>query len=359
MDESIEKSLAAALENLARLVEIPSCSRQEDGTAGYILSQLAARGIRAQRVKNNVWAANRHFDPQRPTLLLCSHHDTVRPACGYTRDPYKATLENGRLFGLGTSDAGASLVALIEAFAAFYHRPDLRYNLVLAAVAEEECSGPDGISALLPHLPPIDCAVVGEPTGMRMAVAEKSLIVVDCTARGRSGHAAREEGDNAIYKAVRDIQAIERYEFPRISESLGKVKMTVTMVAAGSQHNVIPDRCTFTVDIRTTDAYANEEVMDTLRGLIGSDAQPRSLKRRASSIAADHPLVRAGLDVGLEPFGSPTMSDMALIPSPSVKLGPGLSERSHTADEYVEVAELERGIRVYRALLERLLLPSR
>ena len=339
MEYLIEKALATALENLAHLVEIPSCSRQEDGTAEYLLSHLSGRGIAAQRVKNNVWALNRHFAPKLPTLLLCSHHDTVRPAAGYTRNPYRASLEQGRLYGLGSNDAGAPLVSLIEAFARFYPREGLRYNLALAAVAEEECSGADGVSALWEHLPPIDCAIVGEPTGMRMAVAEKSLIVVDCTAQGRSGHAAREEGDNAIYKAVQDIEAIRRYEFPRVSPTLGKVKMTVTMIQAGTQHNVIPDKCTFTVDIRTTDAYTNREIMDTLQGLI----------------ASDHPLGEAGRALGLDSFGSPTMSDAALLPCPCLKIGPGLSERSHTADEYVEVAELEQGIRVYGQLLERLL----
>ena len=355
MEYSIEKALATALENLAHLVEIPSCSRQEDGTAEYLLSHLSGRGVAAQRVKNNVWALNRHFDPKLPTLLLCSHHDTVHPAAGYTRNPYRASLEQGRLYGLGSNDAGAPLVSLIEAFARFYPREGLRYNLALAAVAEEECSGADGVSALWEHLPPIDCAIVGEPTGMRMAVAEKSLIVVDCTAQGRSGHAAREEGDNAIYKAVQDIEAIRRYEFPRVSPTLGKVKMTVTMIQAGTQHNVIPDKCTFTVDIRTTDAYTNREIMDTLQGLIGAQAQARSLRRRAWAIASDHPLVEAGRALGLDSFGSPTMSDAALLPCPCLKIGPGLSERSHTADEYVEVAELEQGIRVYGQLLERLL----
>ena len=357
MMESLEKSLAVALGNLSCLVEIPSYSRQEEGTADYIHSHLVSRGIKASRVHNNVWAVNRHFDAGRPTILLCSHHDTVRPASGYTRDPHQARLEDGKLFGLGSNDAGASLVALIEAFAFFYDKENLRYNLVLAAVAEEECSGENGLTALLPEIPPIDCAIVGEPTGMRMAVAEKSLIVVDCTSHGRSGHAARDEGENAIYKAVKDIEAIAGYEFPKISEMLGKVKMTVTMVNAGTQHNVVPDKCTFTVDIRTTDAYTNDQIMETLQGLIQSDAEPRSLKRRASSIPMDHPLVRSGLELGLEPFGSPTLSDQALLNCPSLKIGPGESARSHTADEYVEVAELERGIRIYGELLGKLILP--
>ena len=230
MEYSIEKALATALENLAHLVEIPSCSRQEDGTAEYLLSHLSGRGVAAQRVKNNVWALNRHFDPKLPTLLLCSHHDTVRPAAGYTRNPYRASLEQGRLYGLGSNDAGAPLVSLIEAFARFYPREGLRYNLALAAVAEEECSGADGVSALWEHLPPIDCAIVGEPTGMRMAVAEKSLIVVDCTAQGRSGHAAREEGDNAIYKAMQDIEWFRTYRFPKVSDLFGAVKMSDRIV---------------------------------------------------------------------------------------------------------------------------------
>lgn len=355
MTDWLDKALESALENLRHLVEIPSCSREEDGTAAYLSRHLDARGISSRRVKNNVWAVNRYFDPEKPTLLLCSHHDTVRPASGYTRDPYRASLEQGRLYGLGSNDATGPLVALIETFASFYREKDLRYNLVLAAVAEEECSGADGISALLPHLPPIDCALVGEPTGMRMAVAEKSLIVVDCTALGRSGHAAREEGENAIYKAIRDIEAIRSYRFARHSDTLGEVKMSVTMVQAGTQHNVVPDTCSFVVDIRTTDAYTNEEVMDILQGLIGSRAVPRSLRRRASSIPMDHPLVKAGLRLGLEAFGSPTLSDQALLSCPSLKIGPGLSERSHTADEYIEVEELRQGLRIYRALLETVL----
>ena len=355
MTDLLDNDLACALENLRRLVEIPSCSREEDGTAAYILAHLTSRGIQASRIKNNVWAANRYFDPQKPTLLLCSHHDTVRPASGYTRDPYCACLEDGRLYGLGSNDAGAPLVALMETFAAFYHEKDLQYNLILAAVAEEECSGADGVSALLPHLPPIDCALVGEPTDMRMAVAEKSLIVVDCTAHGRSGHAARDEGDNAIYKAMRDIQAIRDYRFARRSDTLGEVKMSVTMVQAGTQHNVVPDKCTFVVDIRTTDAYTNGEIMEILQGLIASQASARSLRRRASSIPMDHPLVKAGLSLGLVPFGSPTLSDQALLSCPSLKIGPGKSERSHTADEYVEVEELRRGLSVYRQLLRAVL----
>lgn len=351
-----DKSIQTAIANLEKLIGLPSYSRQEDLTADYLFSHLVSRGIDAKRVFNNVWAVNEHFEAGKPTLLLCSHHDTVRPASGYTRDPHTPAMEDGRLYGLGSNDAGAPLVALIEAFACFYARKGLKYNLVLAAVAEEECSGEKGVAALLPHLPTLDGALVGEPTGLRMAVAEKSLIVVDCTAVGRSGHAARDEGENAIYKAVRDIRAIERYEFPRVSDTLGKVKMTVTMVSAGTQHNVIPDKCTFTVDIRTTDAYTNEEIVEILSGVVGAQVRPRNMKRQASSIAADHPLVRAGKDLGLEAFGSPTMSDVALMPCPALKLGPGESARSHTADEYVELAELERGMGVYRDLLEKILL---
>lgn len=351
---TIKEHLEAALENLMRLIEIPSFSGQESGTAEYIFSHLVSRGISASRVRNNVWAANEYFDAAKPTLLLCSHHDTVRPASGYTLDPHLAVVKDGRIYGLGSNDAGASLVSLAEAFVCFYSRKDMKYNLVFSAVAEEECSGENGVSALLPHLPAIDCAVVGEPTGMRMAVAEKSLIVVDCTAHGRSGHAARDEGENAIYKAVKDIEAIRDYRFPRVSEMLGPVKMTVTMVSAGTQHNVIPDECEFTVDIRTTDAYTNEEIVETLSGLVGSQVRPRNMKRRASSIAADHPLVAAGRSLGLETFGSPTLSDQALLSCPSVKIGPGESARSHTADEYVLVQEIEDGIRTYLKLLEKL-----
>lgn len=344
------------LDLLRALIALPSFSREEAQTATLLEGFFHERGIPCQRSGNNVWAVNRHFDAAKPTLLLNSHHDTVRPNAGWTRDPFAPTVEDGKLYGLGSNDAGGCLVALLTAFATFYDRPNLRYNVVMAATAEEEISGPNGIESLLPLLPPIDCAVVGEPTDLQLAVAEKGLLVLDGVAHGRAGHAARDEGDNAIYRALPDLDWFRTYQFPKVSDLLGPVKMTVTGVQAGSQHNVVPDQCRYVVDIRVNECYTLEEVLETVRSHVASSIEPRSVRLRSSGIALDHPLVRAGRALGATCFGSPTLSDQALLRCPSLKVGPGHSGRSHTADEFLYLHELDAGITFYERLLAGVLL---
>ncbi len=340
---------------LRQMIRIPSFSGEEAAAADLAAGFLAGRGVEVQRKGHNVAARNRFFDPAKPTILLNSHLDTVRPNAGYTRDPFAPDIEGDTLYGLGSNDAGAAVVSLAAAFLHFYERDDLAYNLCLALTAEEERSGADGIELIWDELPPIDFAIVGEPTDMQMAVAEKGLLVVDCTARGVSGHAARNEGENAIYKAVRDIEWFENYRFPKVSEWLGTVNMAVTMIHSGTQHNVIPAECTFTVDIRVTEQYTHEEVVETIRRHVASEVTPRSMRLRSSSIPVDHPVVRAGQALGLTMYGSPTSSDQTRIPTLSLKIGPGRSERSHTADEFVRISEIENGIEVYIRLLEGVL----
>lgn len=344
-----------AVELLSRLIATPSVSRDEAATAGVIESFLTDRGVQTRRKGNNIWAFNRHFSDLKPTILLNSHHDTVRPVSGYTRAPFDPSVVEGRLYGLGSNDAGASVVSLTAAFLRFYDRADMRYNLCLAITAEEEVSGAGGIESILPELGNLDFAIVGEPTGMHLAVAERGLMVLDCTARGKAGHAARDEGDNAIYRAMTDIEWFRTYRFPKVSDVLGGVKMNVTMIAAGTQHNAIPDRCDFTVDVRVNDLYTNEEVLAVVRGNIGCEVTPRSTRLRSSSIPQDHPVVRAGAALGREVFGSPTLSDQALLGIPSLKMGPGESARSHMADEYVLLSEIEEGIELYIRILDSIL----
>ncbi|MCD8073193.1 MAG: M20 family metallo-hydrolase, partial [Alistipes sp.] len=330
-----------AVAMLARLIETPSFSRQEEVTAGIVASFLSAHGVGDIRQGgNNVWALNKFFDPSKPTILLNSHHDTVKPNPGYTRDPFKPDIEGGRLYGLGSNDAGASVVALCSAFLDFYDIPHMAYNLCLAITAQEEISGTGGIESILGELPPLDFAIVGEPTGMQMAIAERGLVVVDCVAEGKAGHAARQEGRNAIYEAMEDIEWIRNYRFPEKSDLFGEVKMSVTVISAGSQHNVIPAECSFTIDVRVTDKYTNEQVVETLSRNLKSRVTPRSVRLKPSCIDPSHPAVRAGLRLGLTTFGSPTTSDQALLDVPSMKMGPGDSARSHSADEYVYVDEI-------------------
>lgn len=343
-----------ALELLQKLIARPSLSREEDKTAELLQQALSLEGIEAHRHKNNIWACNRHFDPTKPTLLLNSHHDTVPPAEGYSRDPFKPQKDDGRLYGLGANDAGGALVSLYATFLHFYEQKDLAYNLVLAASAEEEISGTDGISSLLKELPPIDCAIVGEPTGMQMAVAEKGLMVLDCTASGHSGHAARGEGQNAIYEAMKDINWFKNYEFEHSSELLGPIRMSVTGIEGGTKHNVVPESCRFMVDVRTTDIHSNEEVLAIIRRHVRSEVRPRSTRLNPSSIRTSHPLVQAGKKLGLKLFGSSTLSDQALLSVPSVKIGPGESARSHTADEFILIQEIEDGIDTYIKLITQL-----
>lgn len=342
-----------AVELLKGLVSIPSVSRDEAGTAALLFDFLASRGASPERSANNVYARSADFDPARPTLLLNSHHDTVRPAASYTRDPFAPGIERGRLYGLGSNDAGASVVSLAETFLAFRGRP-LPFNLLLALTAEEECMGPHGIRALLPELGEVAMALVGEPTGMQAAVGERGLVVLDCTARGRSGHAARSEGVNALYIALDDIARLRTFRFERESKLLGPIGIAVTQIEAGTQHNVVPDICRFVADVRTTDAYTNEQTVDILRAALRSEAAPRSTHIRAVALDDAHPLVRAALALGLRTYVSPTASDRTLMPFPALKMGPGDSSRSHTADEYVLLSEIAEGLAGYERFIEKL-----
>ena len=342
-----------AIALLKRLIATPSFSRQEDQTANLLTTFFRERQIPFQQLKHNVWAQNRYFDPVKPTLLLNSHHDTVKPNSSWTLDPFEPVEQDGKLFGLGSNDAGGCLVSLLAAFVHFYGRPDLAYNIVMAASAEEEISGRDGLELILPELPPFSFALVGEPTEMQLAIAEKGLLVLDCTAHGISGHAARDEGDNAIYKAIRDIAWLQTYQYPNVSPTLGPIKQSVTIINAGTQHNVVPDTCTFTVDVRVTEQYTLEEVIDIIRANLHSDVKPRSVRLKPSSIAADHPLVRAGLALGRHTYGSPTTSDQAVLNCPSLKCGPGHSGRSHSADEFIYLREIEEGVNGYIQMLEQ------
>ena len=343
-----------AISLLLDLIAIPSFSREENKTADLIGRFLIGEGVQANRYLNNVWACNLHFSPEKPTLLLNSHHDTVKPNPAWTRDPFTPNVENGTITGLGSNDAGGPLVSLIATFLTFHNREDLPYNLVLAATAEEEISGRNGIEALWPTLPHIDMALVGEPTRMEMAVAEKGLMVLDCVAHGKAGHAAREEGVNAIYEAMQDIEWFKTYRFPNVSALLGPVKMSVTVISAGQAHNQVPPECRFSVDVRVTDAYTLEEVLETVRKNVKCEVTPRSMRLRSSGIAADHPLVLAGKQCGCVLYGSPTSSDQALIPVPSVKIGPGDSARSHSADEFIREDEIRMGMEQYCGILEML-----
>lgn len=341
---------------LKNLIRTPSLSRNEEATATILYDFLTAEGVETvHRNDNNVWALNRYFDPARPTILLNSHHDTVKPNPGYTRNPYSPDIEQSKLYGLGSNDAGASVVSLIATFLHFYNNEGLKYNLCLAITAEEECSGRAGIESILNLLPRLDFAIVGEPTQMQMAVAERGLMVLDCVAHGRAGHAAREEGDNAIYHAMRDIEWFRSYRFSKVSPLFGAVKMSVTVIEAGSQHNVVPAECKFTVDVRTTECYTNEQVLETVRAAVSSTVTPRSTRLKPSSIAMDHPLIKIGTAMGLKSYGSPTTSDQALLNCASLKMGVGDSARSHTADEFVYVSEIEQGIEQYIMMLKQLI----
>jgi acetylornithine deacetylase len=337
---------------LKQLISLPSFSKEEIKTADAIERFLQARAVKTHRKKNNVWAYNLHFDAAKPTVLLNSHHDTVRPNSGYTRDPYQPEVEEDRLYGLGSNDAGGCLVSLIATFLYYYEQENLSYNICLAATAEEEISGVDGLEYVLPDLGALEFAIVGEPTQMNLAIAERGLLVLDCTVHGKAGHAAREEGDNAIYKALKAIEWFRDYRFSKVSETFGPLKMSVTIINAGSQHNVVPALCSFTVDVRVTDAYTNEEVLKIIKTNVECDVKPRSTRLKPSSIDKGHAIVRSGLALGRTTYGSPTTSDQALLSIPSVKVGPGDSARSHMADEYVYLNEIKEGIQLYIDLLK-------
>jgi acetylornithine deacetylase len=354
--EYIEILSDEAVALLKDLIETESFSREEEGTAFLIENYFNKKGIPFSRKKNNLWAFNKYFDQGKPTLLLNSHHDTVKPNKSWTLNPFVARVEDGKLYGLGSNDAGGCLVSLLATFCYFYEHQNLTYNIAIATTAEEEISGKEGLEIVVPELPEISFAIVGEPTEMHLAVAEKGLLVLDCTARGKSGHAAREEGDNAIYKALNDIQWINSYQFPKVSPTLGPVKMSVTIINAGTQHNVVPDICNFTIDVRATDQYTLEEIIDVIQEHIGSEVSARSIRLRPSSIPMDHPIVKAGLALGRNAYGSPTTSDQALLDCPSLKMGPGHSGRSHSADEFIYLDEIEAGIKQYITMLEAVIL---
>ncbi len=347
------------VELLKRLISTPSPSRAEEATADIIFDHLRMLGATPSRLGNNIWALSEAYDPSRPTLMLNSHHDTVKPAASYTLDPFTPLEKDGRLYGLGSNDAGASVVTLISIFNEMRREP-LPYNLLLAITCEEEVGGENGMRAFLPYLSEqgikVDCAIVGEPTGMQPAVAERGLLVLDCVTPGVTGHAARGEGINAIYRAIADIERLRNFRFPLESGVLGPIGVNVTMIEAGWQHNAIPDSCKWVADIRTTDAFTNEQTVELLRGAVEwSTLTPRSTRVRASVISADHPLVRAATSLGLKPFISPTTSDMSLMYDfPSLKIGPGDSARSHRADEYITLQELEDALPIYRSLLRDL-----
>ena len=351
-DELCSALKSQSIELLKKLISIPSFSKEEDKTAQVIEAYLQGSGVKTHRLLNNVWALNAHFDASKPTILLNSHHDTVKPNSSYTRDPFQPTIEDGKLFGLGSNDAGGCLVSLIATFLFFYNSTDLAYNLCLAATAEEEISGLNGLELILPKLGDLEFGIVGEPTLMDLAIAEKGLLVLDCVAEGVAGHAAREEGENAIYNALKDIEWFRSFQFPKISEQFGPVKMSVTIISAGTQHNVVPDTCSFTVDVRVTDAYSNEEVLEIIRENVSATVSPRSVRLKPSSIDPNHPIVQSGIALGKKTYGSPTTSDQALLSIPSLKIGPGFSGRSHSADEFIYLEEIEKGIEEYIALLK-------
>lgn len=348
----IDKTLYEnAVELLKKLIATPSFSKEEEETAAILSDFFVQNGVKIHTKGNNIWAFNKHFDNNKKTILLNSHHDTVKPNKSYTRDPFSPDEEKGKLFGLGSNDAGGALVSLIATFLHFYPQENLKYNIVIATTAEEENSGKGGLESIIPELGELDFAIIGEPTLMDLAIAEKGLLVLDCLTKGKSGHAARNEGENAIYKALKDIEWFQNYQFTKVSETLGPIKMTVTIINAGSLHNVVPDQCQFTVDVRVTDAYSNEDVLKIIRQFVSCQVIPRSVRLKPSSIDKKHPIVLSGIALGRKTYGSPTTSDQSLLNIPSLKCGPGDSARSHSADEFIYLKEIEEGIELYIKML--------
>jgi acetylornithine deacetylase len=350
-----EELYTEALNLLKELITTPSFSKEENDTAEILVAFFNKHSIEHSRVGNNIYAKNKHYDSNKPSILLNSHHDTVKPNKGYTVDPFAAIENDGKLFGLGSNDAGGCLVSLIATFLHFYNNANSKYNVVFAASAEEEISGVNGIELVLPYLGNINFGIVGEPTKLEMAVAERGLMVIDCTAPGRAGHAARKEGENALYNALDDINWLRSYQFNKISELLGESKFTVTIIETeNKQHNVIPAQCKFVIDVRVNELYTFDEILATLKANLKSQFKPRTTRMKSTAIALDHPLVKAGINLGKGYYGSPTTSDKALMPFPTLKMGPGDSARSHTADEFIYLDEIKDGINVYIKMVEQI-----
>ena len=348
-----KKNTLEAVDLLKRLIAVPSPSRDEKGAADVVELFLNEKGYNTHRLGNNVWIFSDGFDKNRRTILLDAHLDTVKPVSGWTHDPFTPELtEDGRLFGLGSNDDGGSLVALMQVFFIKNEDANRDFNLIFLASAEEEVSGKNGIEAVLPELPHIDFCVAGEPTGMQPAIAEKGLMVIDGIAHGKAGHAARNEGVNAIYIALKDIDWIQQHRYERQTDLLGPVKQTVTVINAGTQHNVVPDECRFTIDVRSNECYSNKELFDEIDRNTESELKARSFRLNSSRLAADHPFVVGAKELGLTPFGSPTLSNQALMNFPSVKMGPGDSARSHTADEFIYINEIDDAIDIYCKLIK-------
>ena len=340
---------------LKQLISTPSFSKEENDTAQIICDFFNVHGVSFARVGNNIYAKNKYYDAAKPSILLNSHHDTVLPNKGYTIDPFTPVVKDGKLYGLGSNDAGGCLVSLIACFLHFYELQNTRHNVVFAASAEEEISGVNGIELVLPYLGHIDFGIVGEPTKLEMAVAERGLMVIDCVAHGKAGHAARKEGENALYKAIDDINWIRDYQFNKVSDLLGESRLTVTVIdTENKQHNVVPSQCRFVIDVRVNELYSFDEILDALRANLKSQFKPRTTRMKSTSIAIDHPLVKAGINLGKGYYGSPTTSDKALMPFPTLKMGPGDSARSHTADEFIYLEEIEVGIETYIKMVEQI-----
>jgi acetylornithine deacetylase len=356
--KTIQTLTAEAIQLLKKMIATPSFSGQENKTAELIEAWFTCHSIPFKRKDNNVWASNLYFDVGRPTLLLNSHHDTVKPNQGYILDPFSPIEKDKKLYGLGSNDAGGCLVSLLAAFTYFFAVENLSHNLIIAATAEEESSGPNGLNSILSELPPLNCAIVGEPTGMHLAIAEKGLLVLDVVVKGTPGHAAHENNNNAIYNALEVAKWFRDYTFDKVSDVLGPIKMTVTGLSAGTQHNVVPAECHMVVDVRVNDCYTNVEVLQLIQHNFSDTVliTPRSLHLNSSSIAKDHPLVQAGMLLGRSWYGSPTLSDQSVLSCQSLKLGPGVSARSHSADEFIYIHEIEEGVVIYCSILTEFLI---
>lgn len=357
--KSIEILTTEAIELLKNLIQTPSFSSEEDQTALLIENWFTTNNIPFERENNNVWAYNKFFDKNKPTLLLNSHHDTVKPNTAYTNDPFDAFIEDGKLFGLGSNDAGGALVSLLATFTYFYSNENLSHNIVMVASAEEESSGKNGLNSVLKHLPQLELAIVGEPTQMELAIAEKGLLVLDVDVKGTASHAAHINPDNSIYNTLKTIEWFRDYQFEKVSEVLGPVKMTVTQINAGKQHNVVPADTYLVIDVRVNDKYSNQEVYDIIKQNVNTDkvdVKARSLNLNSSSIAKEHPLVQAGIKLGRNTYGSPTLSDQSVLNCQSLKMGPGDSPRSHTANEFIYIQEIQEGVQIYINMLNDFLL---